>query len=134
MAGTVNDSTNVKRRLELRGTAARGDASTTISPTIRRRSRRRVKPACERQESAAAASWRFIEPRSNTMKLGVMKAQLLPASLAEADQGLLLRGESRLGAPLPPSHHWPTEPSSKTISGAWWRESPAPHAPAIRCW
>jgi len=40
-----------------------------------------------------------LEPRSNTMKLGVMKAQL-PGSLTEADQvrpGLLLRRQPRLG-------------------------------------
>ena len=38
----------------------------------------------------------LLEPRSNTMKLGVMKSQL-PGSLTDANKVFLLLQESRLG-------------------------------------
>jgi len=72
---------NVKRRLELRGTAAGVDVyddfahhPTAIATTV----------AGLRSKVGCARILAVVEPRSNTMKLGVMKA-LLPASLAEAD-------------------------------------------------
>ena len=76
---------NVKRRMELRGTV-RGVSvyddfahhPTAIATTV---------SGLRRKIGAGAGSPRILavlEPRSNTMKLGVMKAQL-PASLAEAD-------------------------------------------------
>jgi UDP-N-acetylmuramate: L-alanyl-gamma-D-glutamyl-meso-diaminopimelate ligase len=73
---------NVKRRMELRGTV-RGVAvyddfahhPTAIASTL----------AGLRRKVAGARILAVLEPRSNTMKLGVMKA-LLPASLADADQ------------------------------------------------
>jgi UDP-N-acetylmuramate: L-alanyl-gamma-D-glutamyl-meso-diaminopimelate ligase len=72
---------NVKRRLELRGTAAGVDVyddfahhPTAIATTV----------AGLRRKVGSARILAVVEPRSNTMKLGVMKA-LLPASLAEAD-------------------------------------------------
>jgi len=73
--------TNVKRRLELRGTAAGvtvfddfAHHPTAIATT--------VKGLRDRVGSSRILA--VIEPRSNTMKLGVMK-ELLPASLGEAD-------------------------------------------------
>ncbi len=76
---------NVKRRMELRGTV-RGVSvyddfahhPTAIATTVA--GLRRKIGAGERGPRILAV----LEPRSNTMKLGVMKAQL-PASLAEAD-------------------------------------------------
>jgi UDP-N-acetylmuramate: L-alanyl-gamma-D-glutamyl-meso-diaminopimelate ligase len=73
---------NVKRRMELRGTV-RGVAvyddfahhPTAIASTL----------TGLRRKVAGARILAVLEPRSNTMKLGVMKA-LLPASLADADQ------------------------------------------------
>ncbi|HPU79618.1 UDP-N-acetylmuramate:L-alanyl-gamma-D-glutamyl-meso-diaminopimelate ligase [Accumulibacter sp.] len=72
---------NVKRRLELRGTAAGVDVyddfahhPTAIATTV----------AGLRRKVGSARILAVVEPRSNTMKLGVMKA-LLPDSLAEAD-------------------------------------------------
>ncbi len=78
---------NVKRRLELRGTV-RGVAvyddfahhPTAIATTIAGL-RRKVGGGGDGAPRILAV----LEPRSNTMKLGVMKAQL-PASLAEADR------------------------------------------------
>ena len=78
---------NVKRRLELRGTV-RGVAvyddfahhPTAIATTIAGL-RRKVGGANGNDSPRILA---VLEPRSNTMKLGVMKAQL-PASLVEAD-------------------------------------------------
>ena len=76
---------NVKRRLELRGTVR--DVSvyddfahhpTAIATTVAGL-RRKVGVGADAPRILAV-----LEPRSNTMKLGVMKAQL-PASLAEAD-------------------------------------------------
>ncbi len=73
---------NVKRRMELRGTV-RGISvyddfahhPTAIATTV----------AGLRRKVGKARILAVLEPRSNTMKLGVMKAQL-PASLAEADR------------------------------------------------
>jgi len=72
---------NVKRRMELRGTA-NGVAvyddfahhPTAIATTV----------AGLRKKIGAARILAVLEPRSNTMKLGTMK-DALPASLAEAD-------------------------------------------------
>jgi UDP-N-acetylmuramate: L-alanyl-gamma-D-glutamyl-meso-diaminopimelate ligase len=72
---------NVKRRMELRGTAG-GVAvyddfahhPTAIATTV----------AGLRQKVGKARILAVLEPRSNTMKLGVMK-EALPGSLAEAD-------------------------------------------------
>jgi UDP-N-acetylmuramate: L-alanyl-gamma-D-glutamyl-meso-diaminopimelate ligase len=76
---------NVKRRLELRGTV-RGVSvyddfahhPTAIATTVAGL-RRKIGTGADAPRILAV-----LEPRSNTMKLGVMKAQL-PASLAEAD-------------------------------------------------
>ena len=75
---------NVQRRLELRGEAAGikvyddfAHHPTAIATTVAGL-RRKIGS----RESARILA--VLEPRSNTMKLGVMKAQL-PASLAEAD-------------------------------------------------
>jgi len=77
---------NVKRRMEVRGTVARTGGSITVyddfahHPTAIRTTvdglRRKVGPG--------ARILAVFEPRSNTMKLGVMKAQL-PWSLEDAD-------------------------------------------------
>ncbi len=73
---------NVKRRLELRGVAQGvsiyddfAHHPTAIAATL----------AGLRRKVGEARILAVLEPRSNTMKLGVMKAQL-PASLAEADR------------------------------------------------
>lgn len=72
---------NVKRRLELRGVAAGVSVyddfahhPTAIATTV----------AGLRRKVGSARILAVLEPRSNTMKLGVMKAQL-PVSLAETD-------------------------------------------------
>ena len=77
---------NVKRRMELRGTVRGVNVyddfahhPTAISTTVA--GLRRKIGAGENAPRILAV----LEPRSNTMKLGVMKAQL-PASLAEADR------------------------------------------------
>ena len=72
---------SVKRRMEVRGTAGGvtvyddfAHHPTAIATTV----------AGLRRRVGAARILAVLEPRSNTMKLGVMKAQL-PASLADAD-------------------------------------------------
>lgn len=72
---------NVKRRMELRGTANGvcvyddfAHHPTAIATTV----------AGLRRKVGSARILAVLEPRSNTMKLGVMKAQL-PASLGETD-------------------------------------------------
>ncbi|MBL8414654.1 MAG: UDP-N-acetylmuramate:L-alanyl-gamma-D-glutamyl-meso-diaminopimelate ligase [Propionivibrio sp.] len=82
---------NVKRRMELRGTvrgisvyddfAHHPTAIATTVAGLRRKIDSRAVVSSMRPPRILAV----LEPRSNTMKLGVMKAQL-PASLAEADQ------------------------------------------------
>lgn len=76
---------NVRRRLELRGTVRGVNVlddfahhPTAIATTVSGL-RRRIGSGAEAPRILAV-----LEPRSNTMKLGVMKAQL-PASLADAD-------------------------------------------------
>ena len=73
----------IKRRLEVRGTHQTASPCTTISRIIRPRSRQRS-PRCA-ATSAANASSPSLEPRSNTMKLGTMKARCRRAS-AQADR------------------------------------------------
>jgi UDP-N-acetylmuramate: L-alanyl-gamma-D-glutamyl-meso-diaminopimelate ligase len=87
----------VKRRMELRGEAA-ACASTTISPTTRRRCAPRSKGCAASSTTRPSPVHRqarilaVFEPRSNTMKLGTMKAQL-PWSLEPADLALCLQGD-----------------------------------------
>lgn len=73
---------NVKRRMEIRGTVRNvtvyddfAHHPTAIATTL----------AGLRRKAGSARIIAVIEPRSNTMKLGVMK-QALPGSLADADQ------------------------------------------------
>jgi UDP-N-acetylmuramate: L-alanyl-gamma-D-glutamyl-meso-diaminopimelate ligase len=95
---------NVKRRLELAGNGRwRCRPFTTILPTTRRQLRRPL--AGLRSKVGSSRILAVLEPRSNTMKLGVMKA-LLPASLADADLVFCYAGESRTGAPLKRSLRW----------------------------
>ena len=82
---------NVKRRMELRGTvrgisvyddfAHHPTAIATTVAGLRRKIDSRSAASSQRPPRILAV----LEPRSNTMKLGVMKAQL-PSSLAETDQ------------------------------------------------
>jgi UDP-N-acetylmuramate: L-alanyl-gamma-D-glutamyl-meso-diaminopimelate ligase len=85
-AAALGEFQNVRRRMELRGEVKRGDGGIKVyddfahHPTAIRTTinglRRRIAPA----ERILA----IFEPRSNTMKLGTMKAQL-PWALEEAD-------------------------------------------------
>jgi UDP-N-acetylmuramate: L-alanyl-gamma-D-glutamyl-meso-diaminopimelate ligase len=94
----------VRRRLELRGeiTAAAGAARGAIRvyddfahhPTAMRATIGGLRRRIEKQQVAGAAPERIVavfEPRSNTMKLGTMKAQL-PWALEEADLAFALQG------------------------------------------
>jgi UDP-N-acetylmuramate: L-alanyl-gamma-D-glutamyl-meso-diaminopimelate ligase len=77
---------NVKRRMEVRGTVARSGGSITVyddfahHPTAIRTTVDGLKRRLRTDERILAV----FEPRSNTMKLGAMKAQL-PWSLEQAD-------------------------------------------------
>jgi UDP-N-acetylmuramate: L-alanyl-gamma-D-glutamyl-meso-diaminopimelate ligase len=77
---------NVKRRMELRGTVASGSGSITVyddfahHPTAIRTTVDGLRRTLKAGERILAV----FEPRSNTMKLGTMKAQL-PWSLENAD-------------------------------------------------
>ncbi|AVF38355.1 UDP-N-acetylmuramate:L-alanyl-gamma-D-glutamyl-meso-diaminopimelate ligase [Pandoraea apista] len=80
-AASLGKFQNVKRRMEVRGEAAGvtvyddfAHHPTAIQTTL----------AGLRRRAGTARILAVLEPRSNTMKLGVMKAQL-PASLADAD-------------------------------------------------
>ena len=81
---------NVRRRLELRGTAAGVSVYDDFAhhPTAMRTTVNGLRRRIEQQPAPASAARARIlavfEPRSNTMKLGSMKAQL-PWSLEEAD-------------------------------------------------
>ena len=81
---------NVRRRLELRGTAAGVKVYDDFAhhPTAMRTTinglRRKVDASPASPSAPRARILAVFEPRSNTMKLGAMKAQL-PWSLEEAD-------------------------------------------------
>jgi len=81
---------NVRRRLELRGTAAGVNVYDDFAhhPTAMRTTvnglRRRIEQQPASPSAPRARILAVFEPRSNTMKLGSMKAQL-PWSLEEAD-------------------------------------------------
>ncbi|OXH88431.1 UDP-N-acetylmuramate:L-alanyl-gamma-D-glutamyl-meso-diaminopimelate ligase, partial [Burkholderia multivorans] len=82
-AASLASFRNVKRRMEVRGSV---DGVTVYDdfahhPTAIETTIAGLRARIGRQNSRILA---VLEPRSNTMKLGVMKAQL-PASLADAD-------------------------------------------------
>lgn len=89
-ARALGNFRNVRRRMELRGTAERAGGAITVyddfahHPTAIRTTldglRRKLDASGKKSERILAA----FEPRSNTMKLGVMAAQL-PWSLESAD-------------------------------------------------
>jgi UDP-N-acetylmuramate: L-alanyl-gamma-D-glutamyl-meso-diaminopimelate ligase len=92
---------NVRRRLELRGEAGGVKVYDDFAhhPTAMRTTlnglRRKVEKAIAASAAGGAAGQRILavfEPRSNTMKLGTMKAQL-PWALEEADLSFSLQGD-----------------------------------------
>ncbi|MDO8419816.1 MAG: cyanophycin synthetase, partial [Rubrivivax sp.] len=89
---------NVRRRLELRGEAAGVKVYDDFAhhPTAMRVTVGGLRRLVEKRESAPGAPRERIlavfEPRSNTMKLGTMKAQL-PWALEEADLSFCLQGD-----------------------------------------
>ncbi len=94
---------NVKRRMELRGTV-RGIAVYDDLPTTPR--------PCAPRSTACAAAWSHkarilaaFEPRSNTMKLGAMKAQL-PWAAGGRRPGVLPHRRAGLGRQPTPWPRW----------------------------
>ena len=89
---------NVRRRLELRGEAGgvRVYDDFAHHPTAMRVTleglRRRIEPPAAAAEPPPARLLALFEPRSNTMKLGTMKAQL-PWALEPADRSYCLQGD-----------------------------------------
>jgi len=85
-ASALGHFENVKRRMEVRGTVTRADGNITVyddfahHPTAIRTTVDGLKRRLQPGERILAV----FEPRSNTMKLGAMKAQL-PWSLEETD-------------------------------------------------
>jgi UDP-N-acetylmuramate: L-alanyl-gamma-D-glutamyl-meso-diaminopimelate ligase len=92
-AQALGDFQNVKRRMEVRGTVARQDGNITVyddfahHPTAIRTTVDGLKRRIAHHERILAV----FEPRSNTMKLGAMKAQL-PWSLEQTDQAFCHSG------------------------------------------
>jgi UDP-N-acetylmuramate: L-alanyl-gamma-D-glutamyl-meso-diaminopimelate ligase len=106
---------NVRRRMEVRGTAARGGGMVTVyddfahHPTAMRTTvdglRRQLDAAGRRTDRILAV----FEPRSNTMKLGTMKSQL-PWALEHAD-GAFATPAAWTGTPPPRWRRWASAPS-----------------------
>ena len=120
---------NVRRRLELRGEAGgvkvyddfahHPTAMRTTVDGLRRKRRR-----CERILAV-------FEPRSNTMKLGTMKAQL-PWALEEADLAFCLQGDYGWDAPRR-WRRWARRRWWPTASTRWWRGRRGRAARATMC-
>jgi UDP-N-acetylmuramate: L-alanyl-gamma-D-glutamyl-meso-diaminopimelate ligase len=100
-AASLSRFENVRRRLELRGEAGGVKVYDDFAhhPTAMRTTinglRRKVEKAIAASAGSGAAGQRILavfEPRSNTMKLGTMKAQL-PWALEEADLSFSLQGD-----------------------------------------
>ena len=97
-ARSLSTFTNVRRRLELRGEAAgvRVYDDFAHHPTAMRVTlegfRRRLEQPGGAGQVAASRLLAVFEPRSNTMKLGTMKAQL-PWALEPADRSFCLQGD-----------------------------------------
>ena len=92
-AAALSRFENVRRRLELRGTIALGGGEVKVyddfahHPTAMRSTVNGLRRKVGLQRILAV-----FEPRSNTMKLGAMKAQL-PWALEEADLSFCLQGD-----------------------------------------
>jgi UDP-N-acetylmuramate: L-alanyl-gamma-D-glutamyl-meso-diaminopimelate ligase len=97
-ARSLSTFTNVRRRLELRGESAgvRVYDDFAHHPTAMRVTleglRRRLDQPGGAGPAAASRLLAVFEPRSNTMKLGTMKAQL-PWALEPADRSFCLQGD-----------------------------------------
>ena len=85
-AGALASFRNVKRRMEVRGTVARDGGTITVYDDFAHHPTaiRTTLDGLRRQVGPGARILAVFEPRSNTMKLGTMKAQL-PWSLEAAD-------------------------------------------------
>ena len=96
-AASLGKFQNVRRRLELRGEAGGVKVYDDFAhhPTAMRSTvaglRRKVESALAKPGATAQRILVAFEPRSNTMKLGTMKAQL-PWALEEADLSFCLQG------------------------------------------
>jgi UDP-N-acetylmuramate: L-alanyl-gamma-D-glutamyl-meso-diaminopimelate ligase len=88
---------NVRRRMEVRGTVARDGGQITVyddfahHPTAIRTTLDGLRRRLDQTEGAPGRILAVFEPRSNTMKLGTMKAQL-PWSLEAADMAFCHSG------------------------------------------
>ncbi|MBK7263556.1 MAG: UDP-N-acetylmuramate:L-alanyl-gamma-D-glutamyl-meso-diaminopimelate ligase [Rubrivivax sp.] len=96
-AGALHDFANVRRRLELLGEAAgvRVYDDFAHHPTAMRVTLEGLRRRLELGSAAGQPGARVLavfEPRSNTMKLGTMKAQL-PWALEPADRSFCLQGD-----------------------------------------
>ena len=97
-AAALSSFRNVRRRLELRGETGGVKVYDDFAhhPTAMRVTVGGLRRMVEKNESAPGAARERIlavfEPRSNTMKLGTMKAQL-PWALEEADLSYGLQGD-----------------------------------------
>jgi UDP-N-acetylmuramate: L-alanyl-gamma-D-glutamyl-meso-diaminopimelate ligase len=121
---------NVKRRLELCGTASGvtvyddfAHHPTAIATTLgglRSKVGRRAHPGCPR------TSLEHHEARGNE---GLAAGRVLPMPTWFSATPAISAGTSLRHSPP-----WAKRSPSKTISAAWWRTLPTPRAPAIRCW
>jgi UDP-N-acetylmuramate: L-alanyl-gamma-D-glutamyl-meso-diaminopimelate ligase len=97
-AAALGSFVNVRRRMEVRGTVARPGGAITVyddfahHPTAIRTTLDGLRRRLDQQDAALKGRILAVfEPRSNTMKLGTMKAQL-PWSLASADLSICHAG------------------------------------------
>ena len=101
-AAALGGFANVRRRLELRGSVPRGTGAVRVyddfahHPTAMRTTIAGLRRQIDRRQAVPGAAPERIlavfEPRSNTMKLGTMKAQL-PWALEQADLSFCLQGD-----------------------------------------
>ena len=122
-------SSNVRRRLELRGEAG---GVTVYDDFAHHPTAMRTTVDGLRRKVGAARILAVFEPRSNTMKLGAMKAQL-PWALEEADLSFCHARRAAAGTPPRRWRRWARARSSRQRSTSWSRASSPRRGPATTC-
>jgi UDP-N-acetylmuramate: L-alanyl-gamma-D-glutamyl-meso-diaminopimelate ligase len=124
---------NVKRRMEVRGTVARPQGDITVYDDFAHHPTaiRTTVDGLRKKLGDTARILAVFEPRSNTMKLGAMKAQLPGACTPPTWRSATPAAWAGM-----PATHWPRwapRPRWRATSPRWWPRSAPRPSPATTC-